>query len=175
MPARDLGSFPGGNGGGPEARVLIETRLRIVRILHFGFLMTLVFYAILVQLLPMVLGSFSGLGGTAPIRPIRGLLYGGGALAVGAVLVLKPRLLSVQGLGRPTGEPDLVRDLRLLHTRQIALTAMAELAATSGLLLFLLSGVPADFYLLAALSLLGLLALTPRRDLWESLARRYPS
>lgn len=172
-------TFPGatrqlhrGNGGGGGLRALIEARLRVVRVMHFAFLMSLVFYAVLVHVLRAVLGTFSGVGVSASIQPIRGLLYAVGVLAVGAVLVLKPRLLSAEGPGQSGGETDFLRVLRLLQARQIVLMALAEVAAICGLLLTLLGGAPTDFYLLGALSLLGLLAVIPRRDLWERLARR---
>ena len=48
------------------------------------------------------------------------------------------------------------------------LLAISETAAILGLVLFLLGGLLQDFYVPAAASLIGHLALTPKRDVWET-------
>ena len=109
---------------------------------------------------------------------LRWPLYAYGTLLLLGALYARPRLLSVesrflrlQTLAEVARRGGSDAALNQLQRRLIVLLAMAEVPAVCGFVLFAVGGALQDFYLLAAASLLGLLALAPRRDLWEEVAR----
>jgi len=61
--------------------------------------------------------------------------------------------------------------LARLRTGALVAAALAEVPAVLGLVLFVLAGRRADFYLLAGWSLLLQLVHFPRQERWEEAAR----
>lgn len=74
---------------------------------------------------------------------------------------------------RPEGKP-LAR-LQGLKTLTMTSLALAESIAVYGLVLFLLSRNPIDFYHLLLVSLLSFIVVFPRRDRWEDALSEMPS
>jgi hypothetical protein len=148
----------------------IAGRLRVSRIIHAVFVASLVTYAILVHLLLAVVG-WKALLSEAAAAPVRLAFYGLGSVAFVGMLFLKPRLISAEVLVSVARQRGAEAALALLHARLVTFLATSEVPAVLGLLLFLLGGVLSDFYALWAASLVGHLILTPRRELWEAVAR----
>lgn len=148
----------------------IAGRLRVSRIIHAGFVMSLVIYTILVHLLLAVVGWKAFLS-EAAAASVRLAFYGLGSVAFVGMLFLKPRLISAEVLAGVARQRGAEAALALLHARLVTFLATSEVSAVLGILLFLLGGVLSDFYVLWAASLVGHLILTPRRELWEAVAR----
>jgi hypothetical protein len=66
---------------------------------------------------------------------------------------------------RPAGEPEAC--LARLRTLTIVCLALAESIAIYGLVLFIMSRDPMDFYYLLLVSLLSFIVVFPRRDRWR--------
>lgn len=88
-----------------------------------------------------------------------------------AVLILKPRLLSVEALSALARQAGADAALLQLQTRLVTLLAVSEAIALLGFVLFVLGGGLSDFYPLWAASVLGHLALTPRGELWKEVGQ----
>ena len=148
----------------------VETRLRVSRIIHAAMVVSLVVYAVVVHMLRAVV-EWKPVAEPAVVETVRWLLYGLGAAALMGVLLLRSRFVSAKALGEIARRAGTGVALRQLQTRLIVFLAVSETPAVYGLVLFMLGGVLHDFYLLWAASLIGHLALTPKRDLWEEVAR----
>lgn len=95
--------------------------------------------------------------------PFKYVLYAVGALAL-PVIKLAGRKLTAK---LPTPEETI----RALTTAAIVRAAAAELPAIAGLLLFLLAGLRADFYMLAVFALALEIYNFPRLGAWEEKLR----
>ncbi len=104
-----------------------------------------------------------GYAAPLPGGPLKYAFY---VLAACAFPVLK---LAGARLGARSATPQ--ETLRALAALSIVRAAAAELPAIAGLLLFLLTGLRADFYLLAALALGLEVYYFPRPSAWEERLR----
>jgi F0F1-type ATP synthase membrane subunit c/vacuolar-type H+-ATPase subunit K len=152
------------------AQGLVASRLRTCRIIHAAMVASLVIYAVVAHaVLRFGAGPGVELGRALPL--VRGILFAVGGVMFVGVLVARPRLLSAEALGplaRRAGGPAA---LGQLQTRLLILLAVAEAIGVYGLVLCLLSARLSDFYALWTPALLAQLALTPRGELWEDVAR----
>lgn len=121
----------------------IAGRLRVSRIIHAGFVHSVVMYAIFVHLLLAVVGWKALLSEDAA-APVRLASYGLGLAAFVGVLFLKPRLISAEVLATIARQRGAEAALALLHARVITLLAVSEFPATIGFVLFLLGSVLVD-------------------------------
>lgn len=150
----------------------VSTRFRTARILHGAMVVTLLVYAGIVHLLQQT--GWSGRAAADALPLIRWILYALGAAEFLVVLVARSRALSAEGLEDAARRGGAEAALGLLQTRLVVLLALAESVAIYGLVLFLLGGSLRDFYVLWAAGLVAQLVLTPRRELWDEVARGAP-
>lgn len=126
-----------------------------------GIVGGIVFYTLLVEYL-------TSRGYRAPLQPpaayiIKYALY---IVAAGAYLAVK---LVTRALD--SRKPDAESTVRLLTTQAVVRAAVSEVPAVCGLLLFLLTGVRADFYMLVLVAIALELYYFPRLPQWEERLR----
>jgi len=80
---------------------------------------------------------------------------------LGVARGLQPAILANAAL------PPLAR----LHSAAVVALALGEAVAIYGLVLVVLAGRPSDYYIFAALALVGFVLYFPRREAWEERAR----
>lgn len=153
----------------PSPDSAVSAQFRVARVLHAAMVSSLVVYAVIVYALRVV--GWSTAMGAVQVATLRWLLHGLGAAALVAVLVLKGRLLAAEAVGETARRAGAAAALATLQTRLVILMAVGETAAILGLILFLLTAELTDFIVLWIAALLGLLAVTPRRELWDEVAR----
>jgi len=149
---------------------VVEARLRTARIIFAALVLSLVAYAVVVQVLVHVVGW----RGTLPeptAALLRWIFYALGAVMFAGGLVARGRFLRADALVTLARRAGTEAALTQLHARTIALLAVMESVAIYGLVLFLAGGRLADFYVLWGLGLLGQLLLAPRREVWEEVGR----
>lgn len=145
-------------------RTDLESCYRTTVLICGVFLATLFVYPLVVELIQ----AQGGLGVALSAEIIEPMRYGGYALALVALGLggAAKRVLA----GRNSGS-DMPALLRGLQSAVLAAYGLAEVPAVLGLVLFLLAGLRADFYLLWLLALAAMLVHFPRRTLWEDRAR----
>ena len=130
-------------------------------IIHLGFMLSVVVYMAVVWVVgPGLVTSGSGdipeEGGN-----LRYVFFGIAVILILAVRRL-PRLF-----GPREDQPEEIKKVRLLRA-SIVTSAICELPALLGLVLFSLTGIKRDFYYLTGLSLILFILYFPRATLWES-------
>lgn len=152
----------------------VESRLRTARIIHAAIAVSLLVYAGLIHLLAGAL-DWKAPAGTREFAGLaRWVLSGLGAAEFVGVLIGRSRLLASDALVRRDRRAGRDAALVQLQTRLVILLAVAESIGIYGLILFLLTARAQDFYLLWIPSLLAVLALAPRREVWEEVGRTRP-
>jgi hypothetical protein len=145
---------------GPDGDLEQSYRATVIMAAAMGF--SVLLYAGIVELLHRLMPS--------PPLAEPGMLESLRQILRGLALV---HLVALAWLGRRSKASEGTRAVRIQRLRALALVglALAEAIAIYGLVLFLLSRVPQDFYFLLLLSLLGFALAFPRRDRWrEALA-----
>lgn len=145
-------------------RTDLESCYRATLLLCCVLMATLFLYPLLVEFVRAQGGL--GVALSAPlIEPVRYSCY---ALALVALALggAAKRVLAGGELGS-----DMSLLLRRLQRAVLLTYGLAEVPAVLGLVLFLLAGLHADFYLLWLLSLAAMLVHFPRRTMWEDHAR----
>ena len=113
-------------------------------------------YAFVVAQIQRTHAPFAGFAPGVPHDPLR-LVFAALALA----RVVQRSVLANAAL------PPLGR----LRTAAIAALALCEAIAIYGFVLFMLAGRASDYYVFAALALVGFVLYFPRREAWEARAR----
>lgn len=142
-------------------RAELTKRYMTAAIAAAGIVSAIVFYTVVVEIL-------AGRGYAAPLRPpaAYALKYGLYILGVSCLALLK---LADRFLPPGDGTPD--GELRALTKLAMVKAALCELPAVCGLILFLLTGGRADFYMLAVFSLALEIHHFPRLPAWEEKLR----
>ncbi len=145
-------------------RTDLESSYRATTLLCCALMATLFFYPLLVEFVRAQGGLALGLS-TALIESVRYLCYALALVALGLGGAVKRVLV-----GRASGS-DMSVLLRRLQSAVLIAYGLAEVPAVLGFVLFLLTGLRADFYLLWLLALAAMLGHFPRRTLWQDHAR----
>lgn len=160
----------------PGAQVVtLDARFRTGRIIHAAMVISVGLYAFIAHQISPLTGDH----GSPPdlLRWLRWVLYGYGAILLALVLAalrvlsLESRVLRLPTLTEVARRSGPEAALSELQRRLLVLLVIAEAPAVLGLILFFLGRDLFDFYVLAVPSLLCLVILSPRRELWEEVAR----
>src|SRR5712692_9753978 len=142
--------------------VAFDQYFRATRIIAIAMVSSLVIYAMLVELIKQQFAPFRGFVQVPWWEMLRWIFLALALADAGLIRVLRRALLAPQAAGLGPG--------RQLQTASTVTFALCEAVGLFGLVLFLVSGSSADFYLFLALAL-GLFAFHfPRRARWEEWA-----
>ena len=142
----------------------LDQHLRATRIVAVALILSLLIYVCLVELIKLQFAPFRGFVHFPQWEVLRWALLGVALVEALLIRFLRGALLAPRaGAGAPGPR---------LQTASIVTLALCESVGVFGVVLFVISGSSADFYLFLALSL-GLFAIYfPRRDQWEEWARQ---
>ncbi|MBN2246944.1 MAG: hypothetical protein JW755_13990 [Candidatus Aminicenantes bacterium] len=135
---------------------------RTAVIFAWGVVAALAVYVVVVEWIQHRSQAFSGLGDLSKYNQIRYLFYILSAAVVVGIRVLKGILLKK----KPSDDPALL-PAKLLRG-SIIIFLLCEIPALFGLVLFLLSGVSRDFYILLFISLFLMYMFFPRFAQWKA-------
>ncbi len=142
---------------------------RTTLIINAALVGSLLLYALMAELIKSQLKPFPGFVSGLPLRTLRYLFFGA---AVGAVGLVR---LASRSLHKVTPGEDLHHMTLRLSRTTIMISALGELPAVLGFVLFLLIGFSRDFYVLLFVSLFLEFMYFPRLSVWQDLAReRFP-
>ncbi len=146
--------------------VAFDQYFRATRIIAIAMVSSLVIYAMLVELIKQQFAPFRGFVQVPWWEMLRWIFLALALADAGLIRVLRRALLAPQAAGLGPG--------RQLQTASTVTFALCEAVGLFGLVLFLVSGSSADFYLFLALAL-GLFAFHfPRRARCEEWAGQTP-
>lgn len=137
---------------------------RITRMIGAAMIVSLLAYALVVQLIRINFAPFEGFSRFPQWEVLRYALVGLAVADAILIRILKARLLAA----RPAAAPPGVR----LQTASIVTFALCEAVGLFGFVLFLIAGSALDFYFFLVLSLLLFGIHFPRWDQWEEWARQ---
>ncbi|HTY77796.1 MAG TPA: hypothetical protein VMI34_08265 [Candidatus Bathyarchaeia archaeon] len=144
--------------------VALETAYRNAAITCGAILVSTLLYPVAVVIVTLSQAPFEGFAGQVLPAGVRVALWVAAAAVAGLIGMLRRALL-----GRsPAG--DAAAQARRLVSTSLTVAALAELPAVLGLVLFMLSGMRADFYALLVLSLALQTIYFPRLDGWRQWA-----
>jgi hypothetical protein len=142
-----------------EAEKIYDRQYGMAQLVFFSFASAVGFYAVLIHL---VLGE--GRAAAAPNPVFRGILYGLSGLCAAGVWIA-PKIFLKKVL-----PADLPKLGQAVLTLQVFVTALAETPAIFGLVLAFESGQKAEFYRLAAWSLVLMVFAYPKKSFWQQVA-----
>ncbi|MCX6571593.1 MAG: hypothetical protein NT006_09300 [Candidatus Aminicenantes bacterium] len=143
----------------------LRVHLKSVILIATTIIASLVIYLGLVEILRAVYRPFRGFATLANIQQLRYGVFGGAAVVIVLIRLLRPRLL------RKAPREDAKTALHRLQRAAIVTLVLGEIPGILGLGLFLLSGYNIDFYVLVFASLLLVFMYFPRRTAWEEWLR----
>ena len=142
----------------------LQTAYRNAAITCGAMLASTLLYPVAAMIVSLSLAPFEGFVGETMPTGLRLALWMAAAVVAGLIGVVRRALL-----GRsPAG--DTVGQTRRLVSTSITIAALAEVPAILGLVLFMLSGLRGDFYVLFLLSLVLQAVYFPRLDGWRQWA-----
>jgi len=142
---------------------------RTTVIINAALVASLFLYALMAELVKSQLKPFPGLVSGLRLQILRYLFFGA---AVGAVVLVR---LAGRTLHKVTPGEDLHLLIPRLSRTTVITSALGELPAVLGFVLFLLTGFSRDFYVLLFVSLFLEFMYFPRLSVWQDLAReRFP-
>jgi F0F1-type ATP synthase membrane subunit c/vacuolar-type H+-ATPase subunit K len=142
---------------------------RTTVIINAALVASLFLYALMAELVKSQLKPFAGLVSGLRLQTLRYLFFGA---AVGAVVLVR---LAGRTLHKVTPGEDLHLLIPRLSRTTVITSALGELPALLGFVLFLLTGFTRDFYVLLFVSLFLEFMYFPRLSVWQDLAReRFP-
>jgi len=127
-------------------------------------LVSLGLYAFIANVIQKIREPFAGFAPGAPHDLVRWIFVALALAGLGLVRVVQRPILANVALPLPNR----------LTTASIVALAQCEAIAIYGLVLFLLAGRASDYYLFAAVALVGFALYFPRREAWEQQARALP-
>jgi hypothetical protein len=134
---------------------------RTAQMIGGAMLVSLGIYAFVANLIQQTHAPFAGFAPGAPHGLLRGVFAALALAGLGITRVVQRSILANAAL------PLLGR----LSTAAIVALAQCEAIAVYGFVLFMLAGRPSDYYIFAALALVGFVLYFPRREAWEEQAR----
>jgi hypothetical protein len=150
----------------------LETGRRVAAMIYGAMMGSVLLYAVAVEVVNLSQAPFSGFAGTALDPMVRYALWGVALVQVMLILVVRRTLLA-KSTGPAAAAPTA--SIAKLITVAIVTAALAEIPAVLGLVLFMVSGLRADFYALLTLSLLLLATWFPRLESWREWAAEPPA
>jgi len=147
-----------------EASVGLETAYRNAAITCGAILVSTLLYPVAVAIVTIYHAPFEGFTGQTLPTTVRIALWGAAAFVAGLIGLVRRALL-----GRSPAGDEAAQARRLVST-SLTVAALAELPAVLGLVLFMLSGMRADFYALFVLSLALQTIYFPRLEGWRQWA-----
>ena len=142
----------------------LDQHLRATRIVAVALIISLLIYVCLVELIKQQFAPFGGFVQVPQREVLRWAFLAVALVEASLIRFLRGALLAPRaGAGAPGPR---------LQTASIVTLALCESVGVFGVVLFVISGSAADFYLFLALPL-GLFAIYfPRHDRWEEWARQ---
>src|SRR5882672_11884583 len=163
-PGYSRGGPPGGEcypGAMTDETGHLETGRRVAAMIYGAMMGSVLLYAVAVEVVNLSQAPFSGFAGT-PLDPmVRYALWGVALVQVMLILVVRRSLLA-----KSTG-PAAAAPTASIAKLITVTAALAEIPAVLGLVLFMVSGLRADFYALLTLSLMLLATWFPRLESWR--------
>ena len=148
----------------------LPARCRVAQKIGGALVVSIVTYAILVEVLRARRGGYAGFAAVSTIDTLRMVFI---VLAIADLALsrfIRSRILTPPSRGdQPAGNVPPI--MPRLFTASIVSLTMCMAIAVYGLVLFMLSGRPMDFYSFAIVALLGLAVFFPRQSQWEEWAR----
>ena len=135
---------------------------RTAAVAAWGFFSMLVVYVVLTEVIRASFDPFLGVGEKIRYDNYKYLFY---ILSAGSVVVI--RLLRGVMLRKKRGE-DIHRTASKLLKTSIITSALSELPALFGFVLFIISGISRDFYILLFVSLFLMFMFFPRFSQWKA-------
>ena len=141
----------------------LEAAYRNAAIICGAMAASTMLYAVAVAIVSITQAPFEGFAGQ--MQPAgRGAFWAAAALVAGLIGIVRRTLL-----GRSPAGDEAAQARRLVST-SITIAALAEVPVILGLVLFMLSGMRGDFYILFALSLVLEAVYFPRLEGWREWA-----
>ena len=147
----------------------LETGRRVAAMIYGAMMGSVLLYAVAVEVVNISQAPFSGFAGAALEPMVRYALWGVALVQVMLILVVRRTLLAKA----PGPAPGA--SVAKLITVAIVTAGLAEIPAILGLVLFMVSGLRADFYALLTLSLALLATWFPRLESWREWAAEPPA
>jgi hypothetical protein len=149
----------------------LAARCRVAQKIAGALVGSIVAYAIVIEVLRARRGGYVGWAPASSIDTLRMVFIVLAIADLALIRFIRSRILTPGSRGgQPAGSvPPIMA--RLLSASIVSLT-MCLAIAVYGLVLFLLSGRPMDFYSFAIVALLGMAVFFPRQSQWEEWARR---
>jgi len=132
------------------------------RLTGAAFVACLFFYLVLIELVKSRYRPFAGFARLTDVQTLRIVLF-----AAAVALVVLNRVLNGRLLKKGAG-PDPATTVRTLYRAAIISLTLAEMPAIIGLVLFFLSGLYKDFYVMLFVSLVLIFMYFPRLKNWEA-------
>ncbi|MFA5027167.1 MAG: hypothetical protein WC713_04780 [Candidatus Methylomirabilota bacterium] len=139
-----------------------------LRVVYGAMVGSVLIYWIVVQVIRKIGRIPRGRDIFASVDWLRYPLFVLGIAACVAVLVMRRKLFAPDGLVRRARGQGLPEILSSLSSDQILVFAAAEVPVILGLALYFVGGYLLDFYIMAALSLLGFMLAFPSAAEWET-------
>ncbi|MGA2360989.1 MAG: hypothetical protein ABSG73_00870 [Candidatus Aminicenantales bacterium] len=139
----------------------LRRHLRTLSLIGVSIVTSLLIYLGLEEFIRARFKPFYGFAGIADRQPLRYGFFALAAVALALILVLRQALL------KKTPRDDRKTALHRLERATLLTLVLAEVPALLGLVLFILGGLKADFYILLATSILLVIMFFPRRSGWE--------
>lgn len=149
--------MPVGSGG-------LEGAYRNAAITCGAMLASTLLYPVAAAIVGLSLAPFEGFVGPAMPVGLRLTLWTAAAVVAGLIGIVRRALLGRSPAGDTAGQA------RRLVSTSITVAALAEVPAVLGLVIFMLSGLRGDFYVLFVLSLVLQAVYFPRLDGWRQWA-----
>ncbi len=130
-----------------------------------SILVSLVIYLALGEFIRSQFRPFRGFVSLEAVQTVRYAFFAGAIAAVVLIRILRPLLLKKGP--EATGATAVLK----LHRTSLFTLALSETPAVLGLVLFLLSGLNVDFYILLLVSFVLVFMYFPRRSHWEEWLR----
>ncbi len=138
----------------------IARTCRTAQAFGVAMLVGLGIYAFLIDRIQRTHAPFTGFAPDAPRDLLRSIFAVLALANLGLVRVIQRSILANGALGL----------VGRLQTSAIVALALCEAVALYGLVLFMLSGRAIDYYIFAALALVGFVLYFPRQEAWQELA-----
>lgn len=140
---------------------ILKRSQKLAAITAWGFFSMLVVYVILTELIRNYFDPFMGVGERFNYNKYRYFFYLLSAGSIGIIRLLRGVMLKKLG-------EDFQRTASKLLKTSIVTSALSELPALFGFVLFLLSGLSRDFYILLFISFFLMYMFFPRFSQWKT-------
>lgn len=140
----------------------LKARYLVANFIGLAMIASVFGYAVVVEVLRRVLDPFTGFGHFTPqfSETLRHVLLGIAGVIYFVIMFGQRRIVA--------------RNREFLPAATFFAYALAELVAVFGLMLFLLTGKPIDFYVFFAVSLLYFWVYFPKYSTWEAILGEEP-